>query len=250
MLSRLLLFISILVTCLGAAAVTAGSARADGGRVQWHGLCIPAGKVSHLNSNSPLGKMLSQQPMDQTSGGWISVEFSPDEMMKAIPGWTGYVPSPYGGPKLRKALVVGLSSDTPANSGRLTAILRETYSLQGPYRGAKVTEIGDSGLYRVQSSTEHGPLAYWSLLFVDPRASQKPPVENVHKWYAGECTEGDHEQGLKTACDINYSNQGLAFDLSLSGENIKYAREVDVFLSKKIHEWRAACKVRKQRGQD
>jgi len=252
MLSRSLRFIFVLVACLGVTAVMAYSAKADGGRVQWHGLCIPAGKVSHLNPNSPLGKMMPQAGMDRTSGGAVTVEFSPEEMMKAIPGWTGYVPDPNGGAKLQRWLVVGLSLATPTNSGRLTNILRETYSLQGPYKGAKVVEIGGSGLYRVQSTAEHGPLADWSLLFIDPRANQKPPVENVHKWYTGECIDGDQGQDLETSCEMNYSDQGFTFDLSLNGANIKYAREVDAFLSKKVREWRAACKAKQQshRGQD
>lgn len=237
--TRSLRVISLLAVCLSTAAVTGCSAKADGGRVQWHGLCIPAGKASRLNANSPLGKMMSQAGMDQTSGGSVTVEFSPDEMMKAIPGWTGYVPSPYGGPKLREALVVGLSPDTRNNSGGLTNILREMYALRGAYANAKVAELGHSGVYKVQKKDDPWT---WSLLLVDPRNAGKPPVEQVNKWYAGDCSGQGHNLG----CDLGYQVEGFAFDIEIGAPNIKYAREVDAFLSKKVQEWRAACKAKQK----
>ncbi len=240
MLSRSLRFIFVLVVCLGATAVTAYSAKADGGRVQWHGLCIPAGKVSHLNPNSPLRRMMSQAGMDQTGGGSVTVTFSPDEMMKAIPGWTGYVPSPYGGPKLRKLLVVGFLPNTPTNSGGLTNILRDMYTLRGDYAGAKVTELGHSGVYKVQKKDDPWT---WSLLLIDPRNARKPPVEDVNKWYAGDCG-GD---GVNTgSCDLGYEAEGFVFDIGVEAPNIKYTREVDALLSKKVRKWRAACKAKQQ----
>jgi len=237
--SRSLQFKILLAVCLGAAVITASSAKADGGRVQWHGLCIPAGKASRLNPNSSLGQMMSQAGMDKTSGGSVTIEFGPDEMMKAIPEWTGYVPSPYGGPKLRETLVVGLSPDTPSNSGGLTNILREMYALRGAYANAEVTELGHSGLYKVQKKDDPWT---WSLLLVDPRGAGKPPVEEVNKWYAGDCSGKGHNLG----CDLGYQAEGFAFDIEIDAPNIQYAREVDAFLSKKVQEWHAACKSKQQ----
>jgi len=41
-------------------------------------------------------------------------------------------------------------------------------------------------------------------------------------------------------CLLNYADQGVTFDASVDGKNIPLIRQVDAFLSKKVHEWRAA----------
>jgi hypothetical protein len=223
----------------GLVMISGCPAKAGSKLVRWHGLCIPASKVSQLNPNSPLGRMLSQSNMDVTVGGHITVEFSPEEMMKAIPDWKGHVYDPDTGIRLREGLVVGISPDNPVNSGRLTDALRQIYSLSGRYANAKVSEINNSGLYKVQEANEEHT---WDMLLVDPRSKNKPPIEEVGEWYAGVCGSFSGPVG----CNIGYSSGGFSFDISMNGPNFVHVRQIDAFLTQKIKEWQAACKTEKK----
>lgn len=236
-------FTVAIAIAVGMAIVTTQYQKKHPPRVHLLGLCIPKSRVSIVVKQGGLASyMLNHNGhLDKTSGSWTNVYFRPREMMKAIPGWTGYRWDPDNQIKLRIGLTVGISADVPMNRGRLTPILRNIYALKGAYKDAHVEELGHSGLYKVQSTSEHGDLAGWELLFVDPRSKSKPPVTAWRQWDAGGCGAGIPSQHLPPSCILNYGDLGVAFDVSVDGKNILLTRQVDAFLSRKVHEWRAAC---------
>lgn len=238
-----ILFSIAIAVAVGMAIFTAQYQKVNPPRVKVLGLCIPKSRVNIVvRSGSPISAALNRiAHLDKTSGSWTNVSFTPREMMKAIPGWTGYRWDSDAQSKLHIGLTVGISADVPMNRGRLTQVLRNIYALKGSYKGARVQELGQSGLYKVQALSEHGALASWELLFVDPRDPNKPPVTAWRKWDAASCGSGSKSQNLPVYCLLNYGDQGVTFDGPVDGKNILLIRQVDAFLSRKVREWRAAC---------
>jgi|GEM_PF-2864962 len=237
-----LLFAATIAVATGLAVYTSAYQKAHPPQVRVLGMCIPESRVSMVSPpgpSGPFGLALSQMHLDKTSGAWVTVYFTPREMMKAVPGWTGYRWDRDIHFKLRIGLVVGMSADVPLNSGRLTNATRQIYALKGPYKDARVSRLGDTGLYKVETRSKPHPMGSWALLWVNPRDKNKPPVEAWRRWDAAMCFYPEDQ--TPTTCGLNYATQGVTFDVWVDGKNILLTRKVEAFLSRKVHEWRSAC---------
>lgn len=189
-----------------------------------------------------LSLLLSHGDFDPISGPWVYVSFTPHEMMNAIPGWKDYRSDGETHNGRKVSLEVGIEEDVPFNrKGMISNATPEMYELTGPYKHAKVAKLGDSGLFKVVAGGTPGPNDSWELLFVDPRSKNKPPVEALHQWDAGTCFYASPARHATPFCFLNYVDHGLLFELSVNGKNVLLTRQVDEFLSRKVHEWRAAC---------
>ncbi|MGH9438089.1 MAG: hypothetical protein ACRD22_09380 [Terriglobia bacterium] len=238
-----LLFAIAIAITVGMAIYTTHYQKAHTPKVEVLGMCIPKSHVAEVMNSGLTILLLSRSDFDPISGPWVDVYFTPREMMRAIPGWTNYRGDGESHDKLQVALEVPISEDVPWNhKGIISNATPEMYELTGPYKQAKVSELGHSGLFKVVEGGKPGPNDSWELLFIDPRDKNKPPVEALHLWWdAGTCFYASPTRHITTFCFLHYVNQRLIFRATLKGKNILLTRQVDAFLSRKVHEWRAAC---------
>ena len=213
-------------------------------RVFWHGMCIPASQLK-IPLPYPPSFNSSGGYLGQTRGRWTYVHIPPRELKKDFPHWVE--------PPLQTNLGdievfnvpgmdVFMAYDIPIASGYATPFMLNLYSLEGPYKYAKVTKLNHSGLYEVRKAFRYPGDPKWRVLFkINPRASHKPPINEWHRWFAGFCTVYKESQRYPSTCTFDYATQGIAFEYAVTGKNFLLYRQIDDFLAHKVHEWRAAC---------
>lgn len=205
-------------------------------RIFWHGMCIPASQLKIPNPSPPTDLDHSAYYPGQTRGHWVYAHIPPRELEKAIPQWVEKPRQSVPG------MDVFMAYDIPIVGGHLPTFAHNLYTLDGPYIDAKVIKLGHSGLYEVKPAFRYpGDIKKRMLLKIDPRVSHKPPITEWHRWYAGTCIAYKESQHYPTQCTFNYASQGIAFAYFVLGKNFRLYRQIDAFLARKVHEWRAAC---------
>ena len=228
-------FAVAIAIAVGMAIFTTLYQRAHQPTVDVLGMCIPKSRVISYMKPGLRMLLLSHGDFDTISGPWALVTFTPSDMMKAIPGWTSHQSG-------ADNLTVGIEEDVPSNrKGIISDTTPKMYELTGDYKRAKVTELGHSGLFKVVAGGTPGPSDSWELLLVDPRKKNKPPVAAQQLWDAGTCFYASPTIQFTPFCALHYVDNGLLFNVTVTGNNILLTRQLDAFLSRKVHEWRAAC---------
>lgn len=209
--------------------------------VAWHGLCIPETQdADYPKPGNHNLDVFSHWYIGKTHGDWLGLFFPLDEITTAIPGWnpdTPYSDLTQGG------LAVEFAADATVVKSNLPDYIQDLYALKGLYKDATVEELGQSGLFKVQNQSESASEVF-QLLLTDPRKANKPSLVAWPYWYAGFC-EDRSTLHLPNQCHVSYADQGIAIEFSLKGNDIMFVRQVDAFLSRKVHEWRTACHATK-----
>lgn len=225
----------------GAFVLLAACGQASAGVTQWQGLCIPSARVTSLQG-SAFGSAIAHMKTDVSTAPAVTVEFSSQELVQAIPGYISDIPGK-AGTNMGSIVVIRPLEDIARSGG--AAYLSQGYidlwHLQGMSKNSSVKKISGTDLYRVTAPENQKYDDFFQLISVDLRKMNGYSVPPLSTWYVADCGQ-DNELGY--TCNRHLFTPDFYVEYNFAKPNVTKLPMLDKFFRNKLKEWQAACKSR------
>ncbi len=225
----------------GAFVLLAACGQASAGVTQWQGLCIPSARVTSLQG-SAFGEAIAHMKTDISTAPQITVEFSSQELARAIPGYIPEIPGRVG-TNMGSIVAIQPLLDAAKTGGaaHLGQGDRDLWNLAGAWRSSSVLKIPSTNLYRVTAPENQKYNDYFELVSVDLRHTDGKQVPPLSVWDIADCGQ---MPGLGYTCNRHLFTPDFYVEYDFAKPNVTKLPMLDEFFRNKLKEWQAACKSR------
>ncbi len=222
-------------------ASLAGYGEASASVTRWQGLCIPSARITSLQG-SVFGEAIAHMKTDISTAPQITVEFSSQELARAIPGYKPDIPGHVGTiMAVTLELQPMIDAAKPHGYAYLSQGARNLWHLKGMSKNSSVKKIPSTNLYRITAPENQKYNDFFELVTRDLRKTNGKPVLPLGEWYVADCGQSNE---LGYTCNRHLVTSDFYVQYNFAKPNVTKLPMLDEFFRNKLKEWQAACKSR------